>query len=124
MKRLTKEQVMLLHKILVKHTGGSDGVRDEGLLDSALAAPFMSFGDVTNFPTLESKAARLAFGIIRNHPFVDGNKRTGILVMLSFLEVNGINLFCSDDDLIELGLSLANGDIDDKATLDFIIRHN
>lgn len=124
MKRLTKEQVMLLHKILVKHTGGSDGVRDEGLLDSALAAPFMSFGGVTNFPTLESKAARLAFGIIRNHPFVDGNKRTGILVMLSFLEVNGINLFCSDDDLIELGLSLANGDIDDKATLDFIIKHN
>lgn len=124
MKKLTKEQVLLLHQILIKYTGGADGIRDEGLLESALAAPFMSFDGVSTYPTLENKAARLAFGIVRNHPFVDGNKRTGILAMLSFLEANGIKIICTDEELVDLGLGLAGGSIDEKTVLAFIVEHN
>ena len=77
MKILSKEQVILLHESLIKAFGGYPGLRDEGLLDSALAAPFQSFSGESAYPSPQAKAARLGFGIIRNHPFVDGNKWTG-----------------------------------------------
>ena len=124
MKKITKEQVLLLHQLLIKYTGGAGGVRDEGLLDSALATPFMSFDGVSLYPTIESKAARLAFGLVKNHPFIDGNKRIGILAMLSFLEANGIKIICTDEELIELGLGLAEGSADEKSMLTFIVEHN
>ena len=124
MKKITKEQVLLLHQLLIKYTGGAGGVRDEGLLDSALATPFMSFDGVSLYPTIESKAARLAFGLVKNHPFIDGNKRIGILAMLSFLEANGIKIICTDEELIELGLGLAEGSADEKSMLAFIVEHN
>ena len=92
MKILSKEQVILLHESLIKAFGGHPGLRDEGLLDSALAAPFQSFSGESAYPSPQAKAARLGFGIIRNHPFVDGNKRTGTHVMLVFLALNGIEL--------------------------------
>ncbi|MDR1116758.1 MAG: type II toxin-antitoxin system death-on-curing family toxin [Oscillospiraceae bacterium] len=123
MKKLSVGQVVVLHEILIKYSGGADGIRDVGLLESALAAPFSSFGGVSVYPTLQSKAARLAFGIIKNHPFVDGNKRVGILAMISFLEINGVKLNCTDDELIKIGLGLADGTIDEKSALDFIIEH-
>ncbi len=85
MKILSKEQVILLHESLIKAFGGYPGLRDEGLLDSALAAPFQSFSGESAYHSPQAKAARLGFGIIRNHPFVDGNKRTGTHVMLVFL---------------------------------------
>mgnify|MGYP003621720867 FL=1 len=124
MKKITKEQVLLLHQLLIKYTGGAGGVRDEGLLDSALATPFMSFDGVSLYPTIESKAARLAFGLVKNHPFIDGNKRIGILAMLSFLEANGIKIICTDEELIELGLGLAEGSADEKSMLAVIVEHN
>jgi len=82
MKRLTKEQVLLMHEELIKAHGGGLGVRDEGLLDSALAAPFQTFDGKFVFPTVQQKATRLGFGLIMNHPFVDGNKRIGAHIML------------------------------------------
>lgn len=124
MRKLTTEQVVLLHDILIQYSGGSDGIRDEGLLDSALVTPFISFEGVSNYKTLESKAARLAFGLIKNHPFVDGNKRIGILVMLSFLEINGIILTCTEEELIMLGVGVADGSISEKTILNFIVEHN
>ena len=124
MKKITKEQVLLLHQLLIKYTGGAVGVRDEGLLDSALATPFMSFDSVSLYPTIESKAARLAFGLVKNHPFIDGNKRIGILVMLSFLEANGMKIICTDEELVALGLGLAEGSADEKTMLTFIVEHN
>ena len=77
MKKLTKEQVLMIHSELIRETGGSDGLRDDGLLDSALNAPFQGFGDVDIFPSLQQKGARLGHGLICNHAFVDGNKRIG-----------------------------------------------
>jgi death-on-curing protein len=123
MKKLSKQHVIMLHEILVKYTGGAQGIRDVGLLESALEAPFISFAGVSNYPTLQSKAARLAFGLVKNHPFVDGNKRIGVLAMISFLELNGVKLTCADDELIKIGLGLADGSMDEKMLLDFIALH-
>ena len=75
MKVLTKRQILLLHRQLIEQTDGSGGIRDDGLLDSALSAPFQSFDNTDVYPSLQQKAARLCFGLVKNHPFVDGNKR-------------------------------------------------
>ncbi|HOO25486.1 MAG TPA: type II toxin-antitoxin system death-on-curing family toxin [Clostridiales bacterium] len=122
--RLTKQQVITLHKMLIEQSGGAEGIRNMDLLDSALEAPFISFDNFTNYPTLQSKAARLCYGLIKNHPFVDGNKRIGILAMLSFLEANGIRLVCTNAELVDIGLRLAEGSADEKDLLDFIIEHS
>ena len=107
--KFSKEKVLLLHKLLAEATGGSIGVRDEGLLDSALESAFSGFGDREFYPTKEEKGARLGYCLITNHAFVDGNKRIGIYVMLSFLEMNGIRLQCTDEEIVDIGLSLADG---------------
>lgn len=90
MKRLSKDQILLLHHALIEETGGLDGLRDEGLLESALDAPFQSFGETDVYPSIQQKGARLGFGLIQNHAFVDGNKRIGAHAMLVFLSLNGI----------------------------------
>ena len=87
--RLTKKQVLMLHTQLIESTGGSDGIRDEGLLDSALESPFQSFGGEELYPSIQAKAARLCYGLVKNHAMVDGNKRIGAHTMLVFLAVNG-----------------------------------
>ncbi|MGI6616918.1 MAG: type II toxin-antitoxin system death-on-curing family toxin [Saccharofermentanales bacterium] len=88
--RLSREQIILLHEHLIAETGGTAGLRDEGLLDAAIQAPFMSFDQKDLFPSIQQKAARLCYGLIMNHPFVDGNKRIGTHAMLVFLGLNGI----------------------------------
>ena len=90
--RLTKKQVLMLHTQLIESTGGSDGIRDEGLLDSALESPFQSFSGEELYPSIQAKAARLCYGLVKNHAMVDGNKRIGVHVMLVFLAVNGYEL--------------------------------
>ena len=107
MKRLSKRQVVMLHEQLICETGGSTGIRDDGLLESALEAPFQEFGGVSVYPSVQQKAARLGFGLIKNHPFVDGNKRIGAHAMLVFLELNGIVLEYSQNELSDLFLSVA-----------------
>ena len=102
---------MRLHKILINDTGGSHGLRDESLLESALNVLFSSFEGVELFPTLLEKAARLAFGLVNNHPFIDGNKRIGIMAMQVMLQMNGIVFCCNNDELVELGLSIAKGEL-------------
>ena len=92
MKKLTKEQILLLHNDLIYVHGGSDGIRDENLLESALAAPFQSFGGQSMFPSIQQKAVRLGFGLIMNHPFIDGNKRIGAHVLLTMLAMNGVEI--------------------------------
>jgi death-on-curing protein len=109
MKRLTSGQILILHRLLLDETGGLDGLRDEGLLDSALNVPFQTFDGQDLYPSLPTKAARLGFALVCNHPFADGNKRVGILAMMVFLELNGMPIDCTDDELIALGLGLADG---------------
>jgi death-on-curing protein len=124
MNRLTKDEVINMHRLLIKETGGSHGIRDEGLLDSSLSAPFQTFEGEDIYKTVKSKAAKLGYFLVNNHPFVDGNKRTGILATLVFLEINGVEVTSTDNELIKLGLGLADGSVSDKDLLDWIIDHS
>jgi death-on-curing protein len=124
MNRLTKAQIINMHRLIIQEIGGSEGVKDEDLLDSALNAPFQTFDGEDLYKTIQAKAAKLGFFLINNHPFIDGNKRIGILAMLTFLEINGIEIKCTDDELINLGLGIADGSINSKDLLGWIIDHS
>jgi death on curing protein len=121
--KFSKEKVLLLHKILAEATGGSVGVRDEAPLDSALESAFAGFGEREFYPTKEEKGARLGFALISNHAFVDGNKRIGVYVMLSFLEMNGIRIKCTDEEIVAIGLSTADGSMSYEELLQWVIEH-
>ena len=121
--RFSKEKILLLHRIMAQATGGSIGVRDEGLLESALEAAFSGFGGVEFYPTKEEKGARLGYNLISNHAFVDGNKRIGMYVMLTFLEVNGIHMDCSNEDVSHARLSVAAGSMDYDGLLAWVREH-
>lgn len=121
--KFSKEKILLLHKMITEETGGSIGVRDEALLESALENAFSGYGGVEFYPSKEEKAARLAYSLISNHAFVDGNKRIGVYVMLTFLEVNGIHIECTDDEIVKIGLSIACGNMDYSAVLNWILEH-
>lgn len=121
--RLTEQQVLSVHEMMLKATGGFGGVRDVSLLQSALNAPFQAFEGREVYPSLLSKAAAMCRSIISNHPFVDGNKRTGIHVMLIFLEVNGVQPNYTQRELIDLGLGVAAGNLDVNAILNWLAEH-
>ena len=121
--RLSKPQILLLHEQLIAETGGSSGLRDEGMLDSALNTPFQTFAGKDVYPSLQQKAARLCFGLVKNHPFVDGNKRIGAHVMLVFLALNGIELQYTQTELSDVILQLAAGTIQSSDLLDWILTH-
>ena len=121
--RLSKPQILLLHEQLITETGGSSALRDEGMLDSALNAPFQTFGGEDVYPSLLQKAAHLCFGLVKNHPFVDGNKRTGAHVMLVLLALNGIELQHTQAELSDVILQLAAGTIQSSDLLNWILTH-
>ena len=123
MKKLTKEQTLLLHRELIKDHGGSDGVRDDGLLESALAVPFQSFGGQPLLMTVQQKAARLGYGLIMNHPFVDGNKRIGAHAMLTVLAMNGIELEYTQKELYEVILKIAASEASFEELLSWVLDH-
>ena len=121
--RFSKENVLFLHNLTAEATGGSVGLRDEALLESALESAFAGFGDLEFYPTEEEKGARLGYALIGNHAFVDGNKRIGVLVMLSFLEMNGVGISCTDDELVRAGLSVADGSMGYEDLLQWVLSH-
>ncbi|MDO5764122.1 MAG: type II toxin-antitoxin system death-on-curing family toxin [Elusimicrobiales bacterium] len=123
MRILSKRQILMLHSALISESGGSDGIRDEGLLESAINTPFQTFSGQDLYPTMLEKAACLGFGLIRNHPFIDGNKRIGTHAMLVFLEINNITLSYEDEDLIAIILSVAAGKSNDNRLLDWLQKH-
>lgn len=112
-----------MHKELIEQTGGSCEIREEALLESALAAPFQMFGEEELFPTILEKAARLGYGLIQNHAFVDGNKRIGIHTMLVFLALNGIVLEYTQKELYTVVLNVANGQCSLEEFLSWILLH-
>jgi death-on-curing protein len=113
-----------MHQLLIRETGGLDGIRDRPLLESAVNAPFQTFGGEELFRSTHEKAARLGYYLIQNHPFSDGNKRIGILAMLTFLELNGIHVDCTDEELVQVGFSLANGTMDAEQLTKWLIGHS
>ena len=123
MKILNRNQILLLHKTLIEKFGGVSGVRDENLLDSAIYAPFQTFGGNELYPTEIEKSARLAFGLIKNHPFIDGNKRIGTHAMLTFLELNNVFIEYAEEDLLEIIFRVAEGSCDYSDLLQWIKNH-
>ena len=97
--KLTKEQILLLHTQLIETTGGSDGIRDLGLLESALESPFQSYSGEELYPSIQAKAARLCYGLVKNHAMIDGNKRIGCHATLVFLELNGYEMEYTQKEL-------------------------
>ncbi len=122
--KLQKEVVLRLHTLLCEKTGGDCGVRDHALLESALFSAFQTFGGEELYPTLAEKAARLGFSLIANHAFVDGNKRIGVLVMLTFLYINGMPISPTSDEVVRMGLAVAAGEMDYEALLCWINEQN
>lgn len=123
MKFVNKRQILMLHTALIAESGGSDGIRDEGLLESAINAPFQTFDGTELYPTVLEKAVRLGYGLIRNHPFFDGNKRIGTHAMLVFLAINNVTLSYQDEELIAVILSVAAGTLNDNGLLTWTQEH-
>ena len=107
--KFSREKVLLLHKLITEETGGDPNLRDIALLESALESAFQTFDGEELYPSKEEKGARLGYSLISNHAFVDGNKRIGMYIMLTFLEVNGIRIYPSVDEVIRVGLAVASG---------------
>lgn len=123
MVRFSKEKVLLLHQLIAQETGGEVGLRDQALLDAALAAAFAGLADREFYPTKEEKAAKLGFDLVSNHAFLDGNKRIGMYVMLTFLEANGLALEATNEEVAETGLAVASGEMKYEGLLAWVQAH-
>jgi death-on-curing protein len=120
---LTANEVVELHEKLIAATGGSSGIRDIRLLESAVLGCYQSFGGEDLYPTIIEKAARMAFTICNNHPFIDGNKRVAVASMLIILRINDISLLYTQQELVTLGLGIADSSIDYKDIVTWINKH-
>ena len=120
---LTKTQILRMHTQLINEFGGTDGIRDMSLFESAINSPFQAFGNIEAYPSLQEKGARLGYGLIKNHAFIDGNKRIGAHTMIVFLALNEIYLEYSQDELIDVVLKVASGEYDYDKLLNWIIIH-
>ena len=123
MRYLKKDEVLSLHQMLLEQSGGTAGVRDEGALDSALAQPEMSFGGQDLYPKLVDKAAALAYSLIQNHPFIDGNKRVGHAAMEIILVLNGYEVEAGVDEQEALILSVASSELSREAFARWLEEH-
>lgn len=121
--KFSREKVLLLHQLITQETGGSNGIRDINLLDSALESVYATFDGIELYKSKEEKGARLGFTLISNHAFVDGNKRIGMYVMLTFFAVNGIEIECTNDEVVEVGLGVASGNMNYEELLEWVIEH-
>lgn len=121
--RFSRDKVLLLHQLMIAETGGAADVRDFGLLESALESAYATFDGQELYPTKEEKGARIGYALISNHAFVDGNKRIGMYVMLTFPEVNGVRLNCTNADVVYAGLAVADGTLKYEGLLDWVREH-
>lgn len=118
--KFSREKVLLLHQIISEATGGDPNLRDINLLDSALESAFQTFDGKELYPSKEEKAARIGYALISNHAFVDGNKRIGMYILLSFLETNGIKIRPTNEEVIRVGLATAAGEMKYEDILEWI----
>lgn len=121
--RLSLKQIYLLHSQLIEETGGSVGARDENLLASAIEAPFQTYDGVELYPSIQAKAARLCYGLVKNHAMIDGNKRIGAHAMLIFLTLNGCELKYKQEELSDIILEIAANEKDYEELLQWILEH-
>lgn len=120
---LTKDELLQLHTKVIKASGGSDGVRDINLINSALDRHKTTFGGIDLYDNIEKKIAVTTHSLITNHGFIDGNKRIGVIVLDVLSELNHIDLKYTQKDLIDLGLGVAEGKLNDEDIYNWIIKH-
>ena len=120
MRYLTLGEVIRLHQMVVDESGGATGIRDVGLLDSALAQPRATFDGRDLHPSVLDKASTLCASLVQNHPFVDGNKRVGHAAMATFLLLNGIEITAGTDDQEVMMLALASGHLRREGLLEWL----
>lgn len=120
---LTKDQIIKLHEAIYERYGGALGVLNEGMLDSALQAPFQTFGGEELLPETKDKIIRLAYGLIKNHSFRDGNKRIGALVLLTLLELNGYHIKATNKEFADIIMGIAASEKNDKDLSDWVDNH-
>jgi death-on-curing protein len=116
-------EVVELHRRVIEASGGSHGVRDLGAIESAVAQPRMSFGGDDLYPGVVEKAAALCFSLVKNHPFVDGNKRVGHAALETFLVLNGFELDATVEEQEGLMLTLAAGSLDRSDLVRWVSEH-
>ncbi|RCJ16221.1 death-on-curing protein [Nostoc sp. ATCC 43529] len=116
-------EVLGLHRQIIEQSGGKLGIRDLGGLESAIAQPRMTFGGEDLYPKIIDKAVALGFSIIMNHPFIDGNKRTGHASMETFLILNGIEISASVDEQEQVILAVASGELKREAFAEWLLQH-
>ena len=120
---LTKDQIIMLHEAIYERYGGDVGVLNDGMLDSALQAPFQTFDGEELYPDTMDKIIRLAYGLIKNHSFKDGNKRLGALVLLTLLELNGYQLCAPNKEFADIIMSIAASEKDDNDFQNWVEKH-
>ena len=123
MRYLTLSEVLVLYRRIIEQTGGTAGVRDLGVLESALAQPRQPFGGTELYPSLVERATALGFSLIKNHPFVDGNKRVGHAAMEVFLVLNGYEIKASLDEQEQVVLDVAAGRLSQEAFTEWLADH-
>lgn len=123
MRYLRLKEVLELHRLLLETSGGLSGIRDLGLLESAVAQPLMTYGGQDLYPTLIEKAVALGFSLIKNHPFNDGNKRVGHAALETFLVINGREIDATVDEQERVILGVAAGEIGRDAFTDWLRAH-
>lgn len=121
--KIDDEKVLLLHQLLIEETGGEPSLRDINLFDSSIKSVYQTFDGKELYKTKEEKAARLGYSLISNHAFVDGNKRIGVYVMLTFLEANGINVNFTNQEIVDIGIKIAKSEMTYEELLDSINKH-
>lgn len=121
--KFSKEKILLLHKLITEETGGDPNIRDINLLDSALESALQTFDGKELYPTKEEKGARIGYSLISNHAFVDGNKRIGMYILLTFLEVNGVRINPEIDEVVRVGIEIASGKMDYEDLLEWILNN-
>lgn len=121
---ITKSQIIMLHEAIYARYGGDVGVLNDGMLDSALQAPFQTFGGEELIPNAKEKIVRLAFGLIKNHAFRDGNKRIGALVLLTLLELNGYKVKATNAEFADIIMGVAASEKDEKDLLEWVEVHH
>jgi len=121
---LTTEDILLLHYLSIQKSGGSHGLRDAGLLDAAVHRPQATFAGEDLYPTVFDKAGALCHSLIKNHAFVDGNKRTSLLSAMTFLELNGYRFECEQEELVTFGLKIDNENISYEGIAEWFKSHS
>jgi death on curing protein len=123
MRTIKLDDLLLFQRKIIQKTGGSDGIRDLGLIDSALNKAFMTFDGNDLYQEPDEKIAVITYSLIKNHGFVDGNKRIGVAVMLLLLQLNAIKIVYTQKELVELGVGIADGSLNEKSIRKWIKSH-